>query len=132
MDRVVELVAQVADAADSRALCELLSVAAKAARCSPDLRQATLPAAVALLCAAAARTKPGYAARLAPEYRLGRRAALTVHGVAEAAWRWAPTRSDAAELAALKEEGRRYMRSIWSFQFSDLPGWSSPSQQQWR
>ena len=125
-ERLVQLVAEVADGADGRALLELLSVAGKAARCGAELRRATLPAAVALLAAAAARTKPTHAARLPPEHRLGRRAALTLHTLADGAWRWAPCRSDEPVEAALKEEGRRYLRCVWSWQFSDLPGWSSP------
>lgn len=126
MDRLVQLVADVADGADGRALLELLSVLAKAARCGAELRHATLPAAVAVLAAAAARTKPAHAARLPPEHRLGRHAALTLHTVADGAWRWATCRSDEAAEAALKEEGRRYLRCVWSWQFSDLKGWSSP------
>lgn len=126
MDRLVQLVAEEADAADGRGLLELLIAAAKAARTGAELRHATLPAAVALLAAAAARTKPAHAARLPPEHRLGRHAALTLHTVADGAWRWAVCRSDEAAEAALKEEGRRYMRCVWSWQFSDLPGWSSP------
>lgn len=110
---LAQLAADVAGAADGRALVELLAVSSKAARLSPDLRAATLPAAVGILSAAAARINPICAERLPLEMRVPRTAALMLHTAAERAWPWAPRATDPPHTAALKEEGRQYMRSLW-------------------
>ena len=83
------------------------------ARLSPDLRTATLPAAVGILSAAAARINSACAERLPLEMRVSRTVALMLHSAAERAWLWAPRATDPPHAAALKEEGRQYMRSLW-------------------
>lgn len=113
MGRLAALTGDVAEAADGRALLELLSVASKAARLSAELRAATLPAAVALLSAAAARINLAVAERLSLEMRVPRTAALMMHSTAERGWLWAPRAGDPPHAAALKEEGRQYLRSLW-------------------
>lgn len=128
MARIVQLIEDVADdAADGRALLELLCTAAKAVRLSADLRAATMPAAVAILGAAALRIKPSYAARLAPERRVSRAVARMLHDIGEGVWWWAPRLrggADTPAVTAVKDQGRRYLRSLWTYQFSDLPGCS--------
>lgn len=113
MASLAQLTGDVAATADGRALLELLAVASKAARLSPELRAATLPAAVALLSAAAARINPACAERLPLEMRVPRTAALMMHGTAERAWAWAQRACDPPHTANLKEEGRQYLRSLW-------------------